>query len=336
MLSNATPTNLLFLSAGRRVALVKEFKNILDGPEFSGNIVTVDMSPIVPSLYVSDKCYLVPRSDSPDFIEKLIKICVKEKITAVIPLIDPDILILDANRRQIEAIGTKIIVSKKEVLKLCNNKTKTFEFFNEVGILTPSVLSLDEAIENIEDGNILFIKPIDGSSSKNVFKINSLNELFFFNEYVSNPMIQEYIKGIEYTMDIFSDFEGNVISVVPRIRLETRGGESIKGKTIRDEKLIKLSKMIVGKLGIIGPSTLQCLKTIDGDYYFIEINPRFGGGVTLGIKAGANSPKYLIKLLNNIPLTPMHEYNENLIMMRYDAGIYIDETKLIGANSQND
>lgn len=336
MLNDKMPTNILFLSAGKRVALMKDFMNILDGKEFSGNIVTVDMSSIAPSLYVSSKCYLVPRSDSPNFIEKLIKICVNEKITAVIPLIDPDILILDANRRQIEAIGTKVIVSKKEVLEICNNKTKTYEFFHEIGILTPSVLSLDEAIESIEQGKTLFIKPIDGSSSKNVFKINSLNELIFFHEYIPNPMIQEYIKGIEYTMDIFSDFEGNVICVIPRIRLETRGGESIKGKTIRDEKLVKLSKMIVEKLGIIGPSTLQCIKTIDGDYYFIEINPRFGGGVTLSIKAGANSPKYLIKLLNNILLTPMPEYNENLIMMRYDEGIYIDETKLIGANCQND
>ena len=128
--------------------------------------------------------------------------------------------------------------------------------------------------------------------------------------------------GEEFTVDVFCDFNSKPITIVPRRRLAVRSGEILKGKTIRDYSIIKASIDLVEKLKPFGHITLQCIKNENG-IYFIEINPRFGGGAPMSIVAGANSIENLIKLKKGEKLSYNEDWKDNIIFSRFDNSVII-------------
>lgn len=316
--------NILILSAGRRVELIKCFKSASNLAGINSRIITADISNTAPATYFSDKNYIVPRIKEAGYLNSIIDICKKEDIRLVIPTIDTELLILAENKDFIEkSTNAKVLISDIEVINICRNKINTNRFFEKYGLGVPVEIT-SEDIKKKNYNFPLFIKPFNGSSSVNVFKVNNERELNFFIEYVENPIVQEFIEGDEYTIDTFSDFEGNVITIVPRKRLATRSGEIAKGKVVKDNELIAEVKKLLEILKPIGHITIQCMKTKKG-IKFIEINPRFGGGAPMSIKAGANSPLNLYKLLKGEKLIYNENYKENILALRFDDSIFLNE-----------
>lgn len=315
--------NILILSAGRRVELVKCFKEAAKIKRIESNIVTADISKTAPATYFGDKNYTIPKIGDDGYIEAVINICNKENIMLVIPTIDTELKILSENKKLIEKeTNAKILISDKKVIDICINKKNTNKFFEENGFGIPKEIKNSD-IENRNYKFPLFIKPIDGSSSINAFKVNNEKQLLFFKDYIDNPIIQEFIEGTEYTIDAFIDFDGNPITIVPRERIATRAGEISKGKIVKDRELINEVKKVIEVLKPIGHITFQCMKAKDG-IKFIEINPRFGGGAPMSIKAGANSPLNLYRLLLNEKLTYNEDFNENILALRFDDSIFLN------------
>lgn len=316
--------NILILSAGRRVELIKCFRSASNLAGVNSRIITADISNTAPAIYFGDKNYIVPRIKEEGYLNSIIDICKKEDISLVIPTIDTELLILAENKELIEkSTNAKVLISNKEVINICRNKINTNRFFEKYSFGVPVEITLED-IKNKNYSFPLFIKPFDGSSSINTFKVNNEKELNFFIEYVKNPIIQEFIEGDEYTVDTFSDFEGNTITIVPRKRLTTRSGEIAKGKIVKDRDLITEVKKVLDILKPIGHITVQCMKTAKG-IKFIEINPRFGGGAPMSIKVGANSPLNLYKLLRGEKLIYNEDYKENILALRFDDSIFLNE-----------
>ncbi|MGE7880575.1 ATP-grasp domain-containing protein [Bacillus sp. NPDC094077] len=317
--------NILFTSSGRRVALIEKFKEALKQEGIKGKIFTADLKETAPTIYFSDKHFIVPHVNEEGYISELLKICRSEMIDLIIPLIDTELMLLANNAKVFEGIGVKVLVSSMELNKIANNKKYTYNFFVSNNIPTPRIYS-DEEIERKEYQFPLLIKPYDGSSSKGVTKIMNEKELEFFKEYIPNAMIQEYVSGEEYTIDIMVDFYGNIKTIVPRLRIETRAGEVSKGMTKKDIDIIKAAEIVTKALpNPIGCITLQCFKKEDGQITFIEINPRFGGGIPLSIEAGANFPLWTIKMCQGEVFTDRDfNWRENLTMLRYDEAVFME------------
>lgn len=319
-------TNILILSAGRRVELIKRFIKAKEMLKIKGNIIAVDISNTAPAIYFADKYYLIPRIDSDEYISSIIDVCKKEDITLIIPTIDTELLKLAENRYKIEKETTaKILLSKDEVVQICRNKKNTQKFFEENGFGVPKLLS-DEDIKNGNYDFPLFIKPLDGSSSINTFKVINKQELDFFINYIKNPMVQEFMVGEEYSVDVFCDFEANPITIVPRKRIATRSGEIAKGQVLRDREIIDDVKRVLDILKPIGHITIQCMKTKKGIEY-IEINPRFGGGAPMSIDAGANSCENIYRLLRGEKLSYNENYTDKALFVRFDDSIMISDYK---------
>lgn len=315
--------NILILSAGRRVELIKCFKEASKIKNIESNIITTDISKTAPATYFGDKNYIIPRIDEDGYVDAIVDICNKENIILVIPTIDTELKVLSENKNLIEKeTNAKVLISDKKVIDICRNKKNTNKFFEENGFGVPKEIK-DSDIENRNYEFPLFIKPLDGSSSINAFKVNDEKQLLFFKEYIDKPIIQECIEGTEYTIDAFIDFEGNPITIVPRERISTRAGEISKGKIVKDRELINEVKKVIEALKPIGHITIQCMKTKNG-IKFIEINPRFGGGAPMSIKAGANSPLNLYRLLLNEKLTYNEDFNENILALRFDDSIFLN------------
>lgn len=320
--------NILILSIGRRVELVKCFREASKLADVNSKIITADISNIASAAYFADKNYIIPKIGSSDYISSIINICNKEDIRLIVPTIDTELLILSENKEFIESkTKAKVLVSDEKVIKICRDKINTNKFFEENGFGVPKQIT-QEDLKHKDLTFPLFIKPLDGSSSINTFKVNNLKELNFFNEYIEKPIIQEFIEGEEYTIDVFLDFDGNPITIVPRKRLATRSGEVSKGIISKDQEIIEEVRKVIKKLNSIGQITIQCMKTKNG-IKFIEINPRFGGGAPMSIKAGANSPLNLYKLLKGEKLEYNENYKDNMLALRFDEAIFLNEEEVL-------
>ena len=124
-------------------------------------------------------------------------------------------------------------------------------------------------------------------------------------------------------MDCLSDPDGRAISVVPRERLEVRAGEVSKTRTVKDMELIEQTKFLLEKLGSIGPTTVQCFKTVDGEIKYTEINARVGGGVPLAMEAGIDYGKVFMDFINGRKSELQLGNFKELTMLRYDEAVFI-------------
>ncbi len=305
--------NALITSAGRRVSLLKSFKNT----KGYNKVFACDVNPsFSAACQVSDKSFKVPRVEDRDYIPTLLDICKKNKIKIVVPTIDTELEVLAKNKDRFLREGILIVVSSEEICKTFYLKTTTYEFFKKYGFKTP------EIIKDLKNAKYpLFGKLNNSSLSIGAKKINSLKEaLVLKGEYV----FQEFIEGIEYTVDVYFDKNSKIKCIVPRERIEVRCGEVSKARTRRDEILIKEIKRLEPFLkGAFGCLTIQLFKR-ENEVIFIEINPRFGGGYPLSFFAGANYAKFILDDYFNRKIEYFDKWRDNLIMLRYDAEVLVD------------
>ena len=236
-----TEYNILILSAGRRVELVQSFQKAAKRLNLKSNVVAGDCSETAPAIYFADRKAILPRIDEVNYIDEIINVCKREGIRLVIPTIDTDLLLLSEERERIESeSGAVVLISSTEVISICRDKINTQKFLEENGFKIPKMYS-EEELDSGELEFPLFIKPKSGSSSINTFKVNNIEELATYKSLIKEPIVQDFMEGKEFTVDVFLDFDGNLITVVPRLRIATRSGEiwpdpSALLRSARDDK----------------------------------------------------------------------------------------------------
>lgn len=317
--------NLLFSSVGKRVELVNAFREAKNIMNIDGNLIGCDMDKSAPALRFVDKAYKVVKICDDNFINQIIDICKKEEISLIIPTLDTELLVYAKNKEKIESeSGAKVMISDEEMITIMRDKKLTCEFLRKNSIKVPKV------IKEINDNNIqfpLFIKPLDGSSGINNFKINNREELIFFSKYVKNPIIQEFVEGNEYCVDIFCDFNGNPITITPKLRIAHSSGEITKAKVIKDREIIELGKKIAEIFKPVGEINFDCMKN-DNGVFVIEINGRFAGGAPISFKAGSNSPMRIYEILLGKEVNYNENFKDGFIALRFGDAVYINDGEL--------
>ena len=313
---------ILFTSIGRRVELVQAFRHAAGRLGIQLEIYGADITESAPALTFCDHTVIVPKIKEPAYIPCLQKVCAEQHIDALVPTIYTDLLLLAQNMEKFGS--TRVIISKPEKIALCRDKRFTAEYFHSVGLKSPQPVN---DWTKYDGGYPAFIKPKDGSSSIFAYKVANEKELESFAEQVPDYIIQPFISGTEYTIDIFCDFDGNPIYITPRIRLAVRAGEVLKTKIVQDQKIIDEMKQLVRDYKPCGQITVQMIRQEStGDDYYIEINPRFGGGAPLSIKAGADSAEALLRLLNGEKLGFVDNAAEDgAIYSRFDQSVRVNQ-----------
>lgn len=312
--------NILILSAGRRTKLVEYFVREFQG---AGNVVATDCSEYAPALYIADKYHIVPRIDTPNYIETILEICKEEAIKGVFSLIDPELELLITNQEKFEEIGVKVISSSQEVTNICFDKYKMYEFCTGHNINTvKTFIDVKEVIELVEKKKLdfpLFVKPRCGSASLGISKMNNMEDLEMLLRYDDNLIIQEFMDGQEYGVDVYVDLiSKEVISIFSKKKLVMRAGETDKSISVKDTKLLDMIKEFVTKLNIQGQCDIDVFEK-NGEYYISEVNPRFGGGYPHAYECGCNFPLYILNnLKKNKNEQAIGKYKENILMMKCD------------------
>lgn len=322
--------NILFTCAGRRNYLINYFKEVLNG---DGKIIAADMQLSAPALVDADIAIEVPSVYDANYIPKLLEICEKYHIKGLISLNDLELPILGANINHFEDIGTKVIIALNSAIDICFDKWKTVQFCKEQDINTPSTfISEAESRNAIQQGLLKFpfvIKPRWGSASIGIEYPNSVDEFELTyrllkiklnktilakasnQDFENSLLIQEKINGREYGLDVLNDFNGRTVAVYVKEKLAMRAGETDKAVLRNNPALEALGYKIGNTLGHIG--NLDCdVFEQNGEYYLLEMNPRFGGGYPFTHMSGGNYPAAIISWLKG------ENYDINQFKREYD------------------
>ena len=308
--------NILITSISRKVLLVKQFKRV--ATNFSDvTIFTGDVDSDAVGLMYSDKHLILPKDKDLDFIDKMLDICLENNIELIIPTRDEELPLFAKNVKKFNECGCSVLVSSLETINICQNKSEFFWFCEDNKINVPKTYwNRDDIVYPS------FAKPVYGKASKGVFKMSNDEDLSKLND---GMIVQEYIDWQEYTIDLFSDFESNIISVIPRKRIKILNGESHIGETENNEHIINESINLANKLKLIGHNVIQCFYK-DGIVKFIEVNPRYGGASNLSFKSGANTPEFLIKLLKGEKIkSQIKDFKDGLKMYRHSTDVFVNE-----------
>mgnify|MGYP006096625829 FL=1 len=318
--------NILITSAGRRVSLVKAFKKTSKKLGVNSKIFITDLNPnTAPTSYFADDSFKIGLFSDPNYVNDLLTICLKNKISILIPTLDTELILLAKSKSLFKANCIDIVISDLNLIEILRDKITTNTFFNSLNIKTPVIFNKDNMKFPV------FLKPLNGSNSIGIYKAENIKEIKPSDLESNNMMILENIDNTiydEYTIDLYYDKNSSLKCIVPRIRLKVVGGESNQGITIKNEVLDFVNDRFCYIEGAIGCLTLQVFsnKSKPGDIFGIEINPRFGGGYPFSLNAGANFPEFIIReYLLDEKIDYFDAWKNNCLNIRYENEITIND-----------
>lgn len=303
--------NVMLTSVGRRAYMVKYFKEVL-GNEGKVYVCNSDDKSI--AFKYADEKVISPLIYDKNYIPFLLEHCQKNAIDIVISLFDIDLLMLARHKEEFEKIDTKVIVSDPQIVEVCNDKWKTYNFLKENCFHVPlSFLNMNKVVEKIVAGELKYpivVKPRYGCGSISVAIAHDEEDLRYLtkkaNEDIANSYLkyesavtddkiiyQECLIGQEYGADIINDLYGETQNVIVRKKLAMRSGETDTAQLV-DEPVIKDTLI---KLGQITKhiANMDCdVFLVDGVPYVLEMNARFGGGYPFSHMGGCNLPKAIV------------------------------------------
>ena len=277
--------------------------------------VAVDANRLAPALYHADDHELVPRIDDVAYVPALAELVRAHDVALIVPLTDLDHVVLADSRD--ELAPALVLLPDSDLCRALGDKWLAHLLFERWGIETPPTWLPDDVPRNAEFP--LLVKARVGFGSRHIYRARDRAELEFFLEYSPvASMVQACCRGEEFSIDVFCDLDGRCLNAIPRTMIESKGGESIKGMTIKDPELIEVGRAVAETLGLVGPANIQCFREPDGTHRVTDINPRFGGAFPLPTAAGSRYPELAIALATGERPEPrLGDFREGVVMTRF-------------------
>ncbi len=267
-----SPPAILLTGVGKRYDIVACFAALT-------TTIAADPNPLAPAQYAAQVRVAVPPIADPGYVPALRELCERHRVGAVIPLTDLDIEVL----AQAGADGLlPALVPSPEVARATYDKYEAHLLLTRLGLPSPpTVLPGEEP-----DSYPVMVKPRRGSGARSIHLARDAAERDFFGPYRAEGrpgypaepvMVQRAMGGPELSIDCLGDLQGRCLNAIPRTMLESRGGESIKGATVRDPELIELGARTMEALAVRGPATIQVFRDPEVGLGITDVNTRFGG-----------------------------------------------------------
>jgi carbamoyl-phosphate synthase large subunit len=310
-------TAVLFTCAGQRVDIVSAFRRA------GATTVAADLDPLAPALYHADRRALVPRIDDDAYIPVLASLVREHEIELVVPLTDLDQGLLARSR---DALAPALVlVPSPEVCETMGDKFSAHRFFLAHDLDSPRSWLPGDVPGSARYP--LLVKVREGFGSRHIHHARDPDELAFFLRYTPvDSFVQERCLGEEFSIDVFSDVDSRCLNAIPRTMIQSKGGESIKGRSIQDRELIEHGARVAETVGIVGPANIQCFREPDGSLPVTDVNPRFGGAFPLPLAAGSRYPELALALARGEQPEPeLGDFREGIVMTRFFSELCLVE-----------
>jgi carbamoyl-phosphate synthase large subunit len=267
---------------------------------------------------------ILPRGDNPDFVTALLKLVQEHQISVLIPTVEAEMIALAPHQDLFKYLGIKLMMPQSMPLEICLDKWKLMQAATGVVPVTQSKI-YDEQTNLFALQFPMIAKPRRGAGSTGIFKINALSDLATIPQD-GTYMLQKYLPGKEYSVDVLADENGKVYAAVPRERLKVDSGIAVAAKTVSHELLEGLAADLVEhlKLGYVVNVQFKC--NANGIPCLLEINPRFPGTMPLTVASGVNMPLLALKMMFGYLPTPQECQFTETAVVRYLEEIYYPPT----------
>ncbi len=321
---NSRSLNLLVTSAGRRCELMDCFRSDANQLGIDLRIFAADLNPqMSPASHHADQAFMVGRCTHENYPHQILELCRANHITLVVPTIDTELQIFADHIVEFQQAGVHVVVSSSAAVRACRDKAETSRILAQAGVPVPRTVLLSEFDpQTFAPHAPLILKPIGGSSSVGIERLSSSAKI----PSKPNPqawILQDYIDGEEFTVNVFVNAQGQLVSAIPHLRQEIRAGEVSKGTTQAIPALQDMATRIAAALpGLRGPFCFQAKRDVSGAFYVFEINARFGGGFPLAHRAGGQFSRWLIEAHFGLPSTETSNWQAGWTFLRYDQAVY--------------
>ena len=134
--------NILLSSAGRRGALLRDFRRAGRELGLPLQILVTDMTSESVAYRMADIAETAPRVTETGYTDWLFDVCKRHNIRLVFPLIDPELPILSHERARFQTIGTQLVLSGPGRWR-SQTISMTEQFFQRIGLHTPRLTMED-------------------------------------------------------------------------------------------------------------------------------------------------------------------------------------------------
>jgi hypothetical protein len=215
------------------------------------------------------------------FIEEFNKVLDKFKIDFVIPTYDTIAVFLTKHRSEIHA---KIVCSPYETAKIAGNKNLTYEALKNYPLLNKVYLNTNEVIKYP-----VFLKPYVGAGGAGTYLAENKEDLESILNKNPNLLICEYLSGKEYTVDCFTNKNGELLFAGARTRERIAIGKAFHSERVKDNTpFANIARMLNSKFKFRGAWFFQVKEDENGQLKLMEFAVRQAGTMTFHRQLGVN------------------------------------------------
>ncbi len=306
---------------------VPVIRGLRESKLFDVRIIGLAYENLEPGIYMKDivdKTYQIPypSAGADAFLDRIKYIHSKENLDVIIPNFDAELYTFIKAEKELSGLGIKTFLPDAKQFEE-RSKANLPEYGKKYGIKVPA----SKEITNFNDITLLsksftFPLMVKGKFYDAYLAYNQDQVINYFNKLSSKwglpVIIQEFVRGTEVNVVALGDGKGNTIAAVPmRKQYITDKGKAWGGITLADNNLLNLTRDLIRKTKWRGAMELEIIKTINNDYYLVEINPRIPAWVYLAVAAGQNIPEALVRLALGEEIKPFQNYEAGKMFIRY-------------------
>lgn len=267
---------------------------------------------------------LVEPGRSESFVDGIIRLVRDDSIDVVFSTVDVELPPL-ARRRE-ELAPAVLAAPGIQTLEVTLDKYRLAERCAPLLRVPDTALLNDDGIARDWDFPVI-VKPRSGAGSRGVRAVydRAALEAIGVDESL---IIQEMLPGEEFSVDVISGADGEVIATVPRTRTRVDSGVSIAGRTVHSEPLESTAAAVARAIALTGVANVQLRYDRHGVPALLEVNPRFPGAMPLTIAAGVDMPSLALDLALGLPLPAALDFRE-IANVRYLEDVFVDPSEVL-------
>lgn len=290
-------------------------------------LVAADMSEMASGLFLvpRERRVLLRPGAHPQFVPQLMLACAELGIDTVLPTVDAELLPLAEASRDLRSRGIELVAPGTKALRTCLDKFQLFVL--ACGhVPCPRTALFGRSFDPNGWRFPLIVKPRRGSGSRGVIQVQSERELRQL-ERSPDLIVQQFLPGMEYSVDVLAQGNGEMLVAVPRSRLATDSGVSVCSQTHFDPELIELARRACEIVGLRFVANVQFKRDASGRPKLMEINPRIPGTIGLTVAAGTNLPALSLDVLDGHVIPKEALKFRELAVVRMLTEVFVDPSE---------
>jgi carbamoyl-phosphate synthase large subunit len=318
------PLRVLVTGTGGPAAIAA-MKSLRADPDVE--LLAADMDPWAAGLYLvpPGARTLIPAGAAPDFTDVLLARCLALGVDVVLPTVDAELRPLARARETFADAGIDLLLAPAAALEVILDKLALARHCAGV-VRVPRTEPFESRLDPAEWNYPVVVKPRTGSGSRGLVTVGSAGELASLPRSPS-LIVQEFLPGEEYSVDVLADAGGHVIASVPRLRVRVDSGVSVGGRTVHDPEVEWFGRAVAEATGVTYVANVQCKRDRDGVPALLEVNPRMPGTLGLTIASGVDMPRIALAALLGQPVPAAMDFRERAVVRFLDER-FIDPAEI--------